>query len=178
MSNDIFVLENPNSAKPNSSGSGEAMMRAPKIGESHFMKPKWKVFKIFLITDGFIDAMTSFANLSRIKKNRIRSPQRAPRAPQKETVNILASLILTRATDAGAIVKTEVKKIPAKKLAVIWFPIKSNTLLIKPISERSRARTAPKKTNNISFANSIFALLFLINHLLEKRYCNLVILSL
>lgn len=40
MSNDIFVLENPNNAKPNSSGSGEAMMRAPKIGESHFMKPK------------------------------------------------------------------------------------------------------------------------------------------
>lgn len=80
------VFDKPISVRPSSSGNGEAMMSAPRSGDSHFRNPKWNECAICLMNEGLSERLRSSANRSRMKKNSMRSPQSAPSAPQMATV--------------------------------------------------------------------------------------------
>lgn len=129
-----FIFEIPMRAIPISSGNGDAMMSAPNTGDSHLINPKWKEFKMCFTTEGFKEPVRSEVNLSLIKKNNMRSPHVAPKAPHKATViGAPVSAICPRATEAGAIEKTDVKNIPATKLAIAVLPNNWMILSIIPV---------------------------------------------
>ncbi len=125
------VFESPIKVSPSSSGRGEAIMSAPSSGDSHFTNPKWNELKICFVIEGLTESKRLSVNRSRMKRNRIKSPHIAPKAPHRATESgISVSAICASATDAGAIVKTEVQKIPDTKLAIAVLP---NNLIMPSI---------------------------------------------
>lgn len=113
----IDILENPIIAKPSSSGRGEIMTSAPMNGTSHLNILSLKIDRNLWKRDFLTRSVTSSTNEFFRNENRIRSPIIAPIAPNKATVSVgVACEIFTRATDAGAILKREVKNMPATKL--------------------------------------------------------------
>lgn len=117
----ICVLEIPKRVIPSSSGRGEAIINPPKIGKSHFRKPKWNDCKKWPRQVRLINFKISSETVSLINKKRMRSPHSAPKAPQSATKNTEPEFASsTNATEAIAIVNTEVKNIPAKKLPKIF----------------------------------------------------------
>ena len=115
-----FIFDIPRSVIPNSSGIGEAMMRAPISGDNHLIKPKCNDLRKYLTEEVLNTLFKSSAKRSLIKRKRTRSPHIAPNPPQNTTPDIGEfCAIWIRVIDAGARVKTEVKNIPEIKLAII-----------------------------------------------------------
>ncbi len=131
----------PKRAIPSSSGNGEAIIKAPKSGESHLKKPFLKKCRIFFALLIFKTSIISSENLSLTKRNITISPKIEPRAPQNATTKgevVLA--ISARDIEAGAIVKADVKNTPDIKLPSIFA---------SSFIENKLCRT-PKRTNKIA----------------------------
>ncbi len=112
----IDILENPIIANPSSSGRGEMMTSAPMRGTSHLNILNLKIDRNLWKRDLLIISVISSTNEFFRNRNRSRSPIIAPNPPNRATVSAgVVCEIFTRATDAGAILKREVKNIPAKK---------------------------------------------------------------
>lgn len=154
----ILVLDKPSKVRPNSSGKGDAIINAPRIGDNHFKNPKCNECKIFFTIEGLSEFIRSLANLSRIKVKSKRSPQVAPKAPIIATICGETPCPICESTIAdGAIVNAEVKNIPAIKLAIISLPNKLTTHCKNPICESNNAITAPTMMKPKSLNNSLLA---------------------
>lgn len=122
-----FILENPRSESPISSGKGEAIMRAPMTG---VMKRKIlpvqmpAILFVFELQTIFLASITM---VSLTKEKIKRSPITAPTPPTRATgiIDELSVAIFPRTRIAGAVVRKEVKKRPATKdprSLVDWVP--------------------------------------------------------
>ena len=117
MKSEVLILEKPIIISPSSSGSGEAIISAPKNAINHLKILNRKIDINRSDLDFFNKNKTSSDNLFLTNRKIIISPIIAPIPPKRATKNNeLSRAISTSTTVAGATVKTEVKNIPAIKL--------------------------------------------------------------
>lgn len=120
----VFILENPKSAIPNSSGRGEAIIKAPKSGVSQRKSLSLNTSLRRLFRTFFSKKVISSAKESLIKRKTIKSPRTPPKPPKKATSKGELDLANSNnTTPAGAAVKAEIKKIPAIKLVRIFISL-------------------------------------------------------
>ena len=117
IKSEVFILENPIIINPSSSGSGEAIISAPKNAINHLKILKRKIDINRSDLDFFSKNKMSSDNLFLTNRKIIMSPNIAPIPPSKAVKNTeLTCAIPASTTVAGATVKIEVKNIPAIKL--------------------------------------------------------------
>src|SRR3989338_2229591 len=86
INNEFFIFDKPSIATPISSGKGEAIIKAPIKGTTHF-RPFILVIEVNLSDfDVFIRFSRSSDNLSFTKRKMRRSPIKAPSPPIRATV--------------------------------------------------------------------------------------------
>lgn len=119
--NGVFIFDKPKRLTPNSSGSGEAMIKAPSSQVSHLKSLDLNTALNFASNPpSFMSDIKSVENLSLIKRNISKSPATAPRPPKNAvSASEFVLAISASVTAAGATVNIDVKNIPATKPPII-----------------------------------------------------------
>ncbi len=114
----VFIFEKPNKLIPNSSGKGEAIIRTPITKANHLNNLNLKKALTLLPAPWcFNNSLKCSENLSLKNLNITKSPITAPKDPKMAVTKTESTLAISpKATIAGAVVKAEVKNIPAIKL--------------------------------------------------------------
>ncbi len=114
-----FIRENPIKESPISSGKGEAIIRAPITGVTKRKILPVQIPAILFVFELQTIFLASVTMVSLTKEKIKRSPIRAPAPPTRATgiIDELSAAILPKTRIAGAVVRKEVKKIPARKEA-------------------------------------------------------------
>ena len=111
------MFETPIIKSPNSSGKGDAIIKAPKKGKSHLKILNLKIETNLSFFDFFNKYKISSFKRSLANLKITKSPKTAPKPPKKAAgkseLNLTASI---KNAVAGAVVKIEVKNTPAIKL--------------------------------------------------------------
>ena len=124
----LLTLDKPNIEIPNSSGNGEAIIRAPINGTKNLNNRVLKMAKnLFLLVKDVRNCKSS-ATLSLTNIKIIESPKTAPEAPKttKRGRDVVSAKVPKTAI-AGGVVNTEVKNIPATNTPIKLKPSKDKT---------------------------------------------------
>jgi len=118
MNRRVFIFEKPKRLIPNSSGKGEAIITHPARTVNHLKSLNLNNARnLFPAPSCLINSIKCSESLSRTNRKIIKSPITAPIPPKRAVSKTeFARAISPRVTIAGAVVKIEVKNIPAIKL--------------------------------------------------------------